>query len=365
MGYCGKHRHRAHTTRHTACEGRQRDARRRAQRERSTNRADLKMSAADAPCPKFDANGSRYDQSTFAGRLAFFRELTDLRTLFVSGDELKQKIDLLDRHAKGQAAGVSDAELWDAKRVKDAVIHPTTGEEMFLPGRMSAFVPVNTVPTVGMLIAKSPMQTVFWQWANQSVNVMCNYVNRSGATVEWSQIGSAYALAVAASCGIAVGARKLVESGPPAVKRLGIAVPYMAVVAAGGANVAFTRMPEMQSGVPIADAEGNVLGVSKAAAITSVTKTIMSRNVCLPIAPMLLPPLAMAAIRTAVPLTGIAALAAETCLTAGSIYGALPVAIAIFPAQITIPTSALEPEFQNLRAKDGSLITQVVCNKGL
>ena len=33
---------------------------------------------------------------------------------------------------------------------------------------------------------------------------------------------------------------------PPAVKRLGIAVPYMAVVAAGGANVAFTRLPEMQ-----------------------------------------------------------------------------------------------------------------------
>ena len=74
---------------------------------------------------------------------------------------------------------------------------------------------------------------------------------------------------------------------------------------------------------------------------------------------------AMAALRTVVPLTGIAALAAETCLTAGSIYGALPVAIAIFPQEISIPTSALEPEFQNLKKKDGSLITSVVCNKGL
>ena len=27
--------------------------------------------------------------------------------------------------------------------------------------------------------------------------------------------------------------------------------------------------------------------------------------------------------------------------------------------------NALEPEFQNLKKKDGSLITQVVCNKGL
>lgn len=224
---------------------------------------------------------------------------------------------------------------------------------------------MNTIPTVGMLVAASPAQVIFWQWLNQSVNVMCNYVNRSGATVEWSQVGQAYALAVGVSCGIAVGARKLVEAGPPVVKRLGIAVPYVAVVLAGGANVAFTRLPEMQDGVPIADADGNVLGVSKAAAVTSVTKTVLSRNVCLPIAPMLLPPLAMAAVRTVFPLTGIAAVAAETAFCGASIFGALPLAIAIFPQEIAIPTSALEPEFQGLRAKNGSLITQVVCNKGL
>ena len=86
---------------------------------------------------------------------------------------------------------------------------------------------------------------------NQSVNVMCNYVNRSGASVDTAQIAQAYGLAVGVSCGIAVGARKVVESGPPWVKRLGIAVPYMAVVAAGASNVGFTRLPEMQHGVPI------------------------------------------------------------------------------------------------------------------
>ena len=123
---------------------------------------------------------------------------------------------------------------------------------------------MNTIPTVGMLVAATPAQVVFWQWLNQSVNVMCNYVNRSGATVEWSQVGQAYALAVGVSCGIAVGARKLVEAGPPAVKRLGIAVPYAAVVLAGGANVAFTRLPEMQDGVPIADAA--VVGIADAIA---------------------------------------------------------------------------------------------------
>ena len=37
---------------------------------------------------------------------------------------------------------------------------------------------------------------------NQSVNVMCNYVNRSGASVDTSQVASAYALAVGVSCSI-------------------------------------------------------------------------------------------------------------------------------------------------------------------
>ena len=71
---------------------------------------------------------------------------------------------------------------------------------------------------------------------------------------------------------------------------MGIAVPYMAVVSAGGANVAFTRLPEMQNGVPISDPEGHPLGMSKKAAVTSVAMTVASRNVVLPIAPMLVRP---------------------------------------------------------------------------
>ena len=130
---------------------------------------------------------------------------------------------LLAKHAQGQARGATDAELWEAKRIHDAIIHPVTGEKMFLPGRMSAFVPLNTPVTVGMLMAKTPAQTIFWQTVNQSCNVLVNYVNRSGATVDWSQICQAYGLAVGVSCSIALGARKLVEAGPPFVRRLGIA----------------------------------------------------------------------------------------------------------------------------------------------
>eukprot|EP00316_Scyphosphaera_apsteinii_P024242 CAMPEP_0119333994 /NCGR_PEP_ID=MMETSP1333-20130426/86425_1 /TAXON_ID=418940 /ORGANISM="Scyphosphaera apsteinii, Strain RCC1455" /LENGTH=320 /DNA_ID=CAMNT_0007344199 /DNA_START=55 /DNA_END=1017 /DNA_ORIENTATION=- len=316
--------------------------------------------------PTFNPKSSRFDQSTFSGRLSHFRQMVDPKTLLTTPTELKAAQGLLERHAKGEAADVSDDDLWEAKRIKDAVIHPVTGEEMFLPGRMSAFVPVNTIPTAGMLLARSPAATVFWQWINQSVNVMCNYVNRSGATIDTSQVAQAYGLAVGVSCSIAVGAGKLVQSGPPWVRRLGIAVPYAAVVAAGASNVAFTRLPEMTHGVPVVDADGNALGVSKKAAVTSVAMTVASRNVVLPIAPMLLPPITLGAMRAAMPfIKGTPALAVEVGLVAASIYFALPVAIAIFPQELAIPVNALEPEFQGLKDSHGNVVTSVLCNKGL
>ena len=285
--------------------------------------------------------------------------------IVTAGGAHVQAQSLLDKHAKGQAGGVTDAELWDAKRIKDAILHPVTNEKMFIAGRMSAFVPVNTIPTVGMLLATTPLQSVFWQWVNQSLNVMCNYVNRSGATIDTTQVAGAYALAVGVSCSIAVGARKLVESGPPWVKRLGIAVPYAAVVTAGATNVAFTRMPEMRDGVPIAAPDGTLLGTSKAAAQTAVRDTILSRILLQPVAPMLLPPLMTAALQSAVPLGTVGTIVAQTAFVATCSGCALPVAIAFFPQEMKIATSALEPEFRNVKDAAGQPLEYVVCNKGL
>ena len=60
-------------------------------------------------------------------------------------------------------------EFWEAKKIVDAIIHPATGEVMFWPGRMSAFVPVNCPIAAGMLLhgPTGPLAAAFWQWMNQ------------------------------------------------------------------------------------------------------------------------------------------------------------------------------------------------------
>lgn len=90
--------------------------------------------------------------------------------LLVADEELAASQALLQKFKeKGTLpAGTTDEQMWEAQKTVNAIIHPTTGEKMFLPGRMSAFVPANTIPTAGMLLAKTPAQTVFWQWINRT-----------------------------------------------------------------------------------------------------------------------------------------------------------------------------------------------------
>merc|ERR1711990_643672 len=74
---------------------------------------------------------------------------------------------------------------------------------------------------------------------------------------------------------------------------LGPFVPYVAVVAAGSCNVAFTRMDEIQNGVAVMDAEGKEYGRSITAGRTAVFKTVTTRSAFLPIFPLLIPPLVL------------------------------------------------------------------------
>jgi hypothetical protein len=166
-------------------------------------------SAAEDAAPPFDLEAPRFDQSTYWGRLSHFLQMTDMRLILTTDEQLadaRAKLEAFKAGGGRLPEGVSNEEMWRARQVKEATIHPVTDEPMFLPGRMCCFVPSNLPSTVGMLMATTAPGMLFWHWFNQSVNVMVNYTNRSGAEVNMSQLSQAYGLAVVSSCSVAIGA---------------------------------------------------------------------------------------------------------------------------------------------------------------
>ncbi|XP_030620599.1 sideroflexin-5b isoform X3 [Chanos chanos] len=137
--------------------------------------------AESVACPAFQLGKPRYDQSSFLGRLRHIIDIIDPSTLLVSEKRLNECVKLLDDFKHGTLpSGVSDKQLWEAQKVKQAIIHPDTGEKIFMPFRMSGYVPFGTPIVVGLLLPNQTLaSTVFWQWLNQSHNACVNYANRN------------------------------------------------------------------------------------------------------------------------------------------------------------------------------------------
>ncbi|RMX47467.1 hypothetical protein pdam_00002114 [Pocillopora damicornis] len=129
--------------------------------------------------PKFSLSEPRFDQKTYLGRLKRCLDVTDPRTLFVS----------------------------------EAIIHPDTGQKVFMPFRMSGYVPFGTVTVVGMLLPAPSLRTViFWQWMNQSHNAAVNYSNRNASKpTPTSRFLLSYFGAVTSAVTIALGLTTLVK----------------------------------------------------------------------------------------------------------------------------------------------------------
>ena len=160
--------------------------------------------------------------------------------------------------------------------------------------------------------------------------VVNNYVNRAGPTVDFGPLAQSYALAVTSACSIAIGAGKLLAA-VPRLRTLGPFVPYLAVITAGSCNVGFTRMDEIRNGIDVADAEGNVLGRSIAAGQVAVFKTVTSRSMFLPIFPLVIPPLVLQGAMAAgvVAAGGTAAMLLELGTITVSMSIGLPAALAL------------------------------------
>ncbi|KAF1950092.1 Tricarboxylate/iron carrier [Byssothecium circinans] len=316
---------------------------------------------------------SQYDLSTYWGRVRHSANISDPRTLFTSSAGLENAKQLITAYKTGKIRDMTP-ELWQAKKIIDSTIHPDTGQPVFLPFRMSAFVISNLVVTGGMLTpGLKTAGTLGWQVANQSLNVAINSSNANKSTPLSTQtIVKSYCLAVSASCGVALGLNALVprlKSLSPNAKLIaGRLVPFAAVACAGVLNVFLMRGEEIRQGIYIypvlteeeknkveaGELEVKPLGKSKKAATLAVGETALSRVFnATPI--MVIPPLVLVRLQKTEWLKRRPKMTLPLNLgliLTTSIF-ALPLALGAFPQRQAVSAQSLEKEFHGRGGRDG------------
>ncbi|ESO85043.1 hypothetical protein LOTGIDRAFT_130996 [Lottia gigantea] len=326
------------------------------------------MAEGHADWPAFRLNKPRFDQSTFSGRLRHFLDIIDPSTLLTSEKKLKESCQLLNDYKKGQLPpGTRDEDLWKAQKIKQAIIHPDTGEKILMPFRMSGYVPFGSPMVVGLLLPNPSITSViFWQWLNQSHNACVNYSNRNASKpTPINRFIMGYLGAVTSAVGIALGLKNLIKKAnrfSPATKLLiQRFVPFPAVASASVCNVVLMRNNELSEGIDVTDKDGKVVGTSLIAAKKALIETAITRLV-LPAPILILPPIIMSYIERTKFLKRYPKIHlpvnAFVCTAAFAL--ALPVAIALFPQYSQISTKNLEKEFLNLTNED-----VLYYNKGL
>jgi len=150
--------------------------------------------------------------------------------------------------------------LRTAEYVVNCAIHPDTGKLIPWPMRLSSYIHLNIPITFGLLIAApTPFNTVFWQWANQSVNAGLNYGNRNASsTYTTKDVAKGYALASVASIVVALGIRKGFSSLTKNMtgSKVIIGNSFSSAAACGIAgflNAYIMRASEFESGIDISD----------------------------------------------------------------------------------------------------------------
>jgi len=320
----------------------------------------------DDATPPFDPHGSRYDLSTYWGRVLDMYSITDSRTLLKTDDQVREAQQMLRDFDDGKIDGLTHREeLWEAKRLKESAVHPDTGNILHRLLRFAAFPPVN-VGICAAILAESTIasvpRTVAVHVLNQSYNAVVNYANGPVAKpTPPMQLAQSFGLAVGASVSLALGATVLAKRGSMG-PLLRASVPFTAVSVAGVLNLVSMRRNDLE-GLAVYDIENTMHGMSETAGKTAVAKCALTRVIWnVPI--MLVPPLAMSVVSRHVKSPRLRSLA-ELGIISTLIMTAVPPAIAVFPRVETVPVGHLEPQFQNLTLKDGSPVTHLSYQKGI
>ncbi|NXA77421.1 SFXN5 protein, partial [Thryothorus ludovicianus] len=237
-------------------------------------------------------------QTSFYGRFRHFLDIIDPRTLFVTE---------VMGCAQGRCLELRGGWLCPVPSLCphclfgdtfQAIIHPDTNETIFMPFRMSGYIPFGTPIVVGLLLPNQTLaSTVFWQWLNQSHNACVNYANRNASKPSpTSKFIQGYLGAVISAVSIAVGLNVLIQRAnkfTPATRLLiQRFVPFPAVASANICNVVLMRHTELEEGIDVLDNNGNIVGSSRVAAKHALLETALTR-VVLPMPILVLPPIIM------------------------------------------------------------------------
>lgn len=304
------------------------------------------------------------------GRVRHCADISDPTMLLTTAKQVEESKQLISDFRNGKST--ESPEFWTAKKILDSTVHPDTGETVVLPFRMSSCVLSNLIVTGGMLTpGMGTAGTLFWQVANQSLNVALNISNSNKShPISTPQLIKNYAIAVSASCGVALGLNAIVPRlkniSPSSRLILGRLVPFAAVVSAGVVNVFAMRSQEIVKGISVFDKDGEEVGTSKTAALYAVGETAASRIInATPI--MVIPPLLLVKLQQGF-LKG-RGLGIQTAVNIGLIaatsFVVLPFALAVFPQYQGISVDKLEANLRGKKDNNGELINTVYFNRGI
>lgn len=321
--------------------------------------------------PPFSPTGQRFDQSDFSGRFCRMLLACDPRLLIYTDEQVREYQIMLKNY---QEYAPEDArKLWEARRIVESALHPDTGEVMPRPFRMSGYVPFNGPICVAMVASQSTTSLLFWSWVNQSQNALVNYYNRNASSPMTNEtLMISYLAAVGSALTVAFGLATLIQKryDPTTAKSLLRWVAFPSAVVASSLNCYIVRSPEITTGIPLLDAQGqDVLPgeTSQAAAALGVTSTTASRAILQ--APVyFLPPVLMAAgpLHALVKSNPTLTVPMTTFLLLTSFGLGLPSTVAIFPQMSSITVAEVEEKFQNLpNSETGKPHDVFYFNKGL
>ncbi|KAL2620926.1 hypothetical protein R1flu_001131 [Riccia fluitans] len=309
------------------------------------------------------------DEETYLQRVTRIFNMMDIRTAVVTDAEVDAAVKLLRDREAGKV-DAAEEQLNRAQKLKDAVVHPDTGEKIFLPLRLSFIIPCNLILDTLMLSARGFAQNVGAQFLNQTYNCAHYYANRNASNEEGvHKIFEAYMGATASSVGTVLGLHALVDKVPkstpwkPIVRRM---VPFCAVAAADFLNLGITRRNEVIHGIKVMDSNGDELGHSRKAGVRAVGACIAGRIAAaapiLVIPPLILHRLEKTKVYIQRPNLRIPTLMA---MVAFSIQVSVPLCIGVFQQHAVVSVRKLEDELQGRVDRFGNPITHVYYNKGV